>query len=54
MSRTLEKWLGVLLLILGAAEVIVAIFNLKHNALWLSVIGPSIITVINGWLLLDK
>ena len=54
MNRTQKILLGSILIIIGAASFIVASFNLKYDAAWLSVGLISVISASVGTKLIDS
>lgn len=54
MSRFTKGMLAAVMLIFGSLGFIIASFNLKHDAAWLSVVIVSVITAIQGILIIDS
>ena len=54
MTRGQELFIKIALIILGVTWVIVASFNLKQDPAWLSVLGAGVVSIVTGWILIEK
>lgn len=54
MAHVEEKIISILLMILGAAWVIVAAFNLENDPAWIAVLFTASATVMTGWWVMEQ